>query len=161
MKTLKAVVLIALFGLFSLDSLAQFITVPPAVKANFASKYPQAHVKNWGKDHNEFVAAYKLNNKRCHAFFAQNGVWLSTETDIRIKDLDPAIKTYLKDSKYASYHIDRVEDVDSPGSPLYLVEVDNNSGNKVMYDNLGSFDDELLYFDHTGQFVKEVKYDNE
>ena len=161
MKTLKFILLIVLSSIISGGVFAQGSVVPALVKANFAAKYPQVHVKNWGKDHSEFVATFKLKEKKCQAFYAKDGSWLSTETNIPVKDLDTAIRSYLKGSKYASYHIDRVADVDSPGEPMYLVEVDNNSGNKMMYDNLGSFDNELLYFNRKGELVKEVKNDNE
>jgi hypothetical protein len=163
MKTLKTIILIAAMGMISYHTMAQKAnTIPQSVTADFSSKYPGIQVKKWNTENNQYVASFKMNGRRCQAFFTVNGNWLNTEIEMRhLKNLSPDIRTSLRNSRYASYHIDNVERLRTPHEEMYIVEVDNNSGNKMLYDNIGSFDDQLLYFTHSGRLIKSVNNSNE
>lgn len=163
MKKLKIAILAAAMGMISYPAMAQKASaVPQSVTTDFSSKYPGVHVKNWKTQDNQYVAYFKMNGRQCEAFYTMNGDWLNTEIAMRhLKNLSPDIRSALRHSRYASYHIDGVERLRTPHEEMYIVEVDNNSGNKMLYDNIGSFDDQLLYFTHSGRLVKSVNNSNE
>jgi hypothetical protein len=163
MKTLKTLILAAAMGMISYHTMAQKGNgVPQPVIADFSSKYPGVQVKNWKTEKNQYVASFRMNRRQCRAFYAMNGDWLNTEVEMRhIKNLSPDIRAALRHSRYASYHIDEVKRLRTPNEEMYILEVDNNSGNKMIYDNVGSFDDQLLYFNHNGRLIKSVNNSNE
>lgn len=163
MKAIKTIILIAVMGMFSYQTMAQKIKeVPQAVQSDFSAKYPEVQVKKWQIDHGQYLASFKLNGRECIATYSPDGTWVSTETTMRhIKNLSPDIKASLRNSKFSSYNIDVVKDIKTPTKDMYMLEVDNNSGNKMLYDNIGSFDDELLYFSHSGQLIKSVNNSNQ
>lgn len=163
MKTFKTIVLVAAMGMISYQTTAQKgSSVPQAVTTDFASKYPGVHVKKWKRENNQYVASFKMNRRQCQAFYTLNGDWLNTQIEMRhLKNLSSDIRAALGHSKYASYHIDGVERLRTPHEEMYIVEVDNNSGNKILYDNIGSYDDQLLYFSHDGRLTKSVNNSNE
>jgi hypothetical protein len=164
MKTFKSVILVAAMGMISYQTMAQKANLVPApVTSDFASKYPGVAVRNWkAAGNDQYVASFKLNGRQCEAYFAKDGTWQSTEVVMRhLKNLSPDIRMALRDSKYASYHIDGVKRLHMPTREMFIVEVDNNSGNKMIYDNIGSFDDQLLYFTANGKLLKAVNNSNE
>ncbi|MBS1533043.1 MAG: PepSY-like domain-containing protein [Bacteroidetes bacterium] len=163
MKTLKSLILAAAMGMISYQAIAQRSDrIPLSVTTDFASKYPGVKVRNWEAGNDQYVASFRLNGRQCEAYYAKDGAWRSTEVIMRhLKNLSPDIRKALRDSKYASYHIDGVKRLHMPNSEMFIVEVDNNSGNKMIYDNLGSFDDQLLYFTVNGKLVKTVNNANE
>jgi hypothetical protein len=59
---------------------------------------------------------------------------------------------YLKNSKYASWHIDNLAKVQTPMHNVYMVQLDNHSGN-TSYENIGSDETENLYFNSKGDLV--------
>jgi hypothetical protein len=61
-------------------------------------------------------------------------------------------QVYLKNSKYASWHIDNLAKVQTPMSSMYMVQLDNHSGN-TSYENIGSDVTENLYFNSKGNLV--------
>jgi len=162
MKTLKVkfIALLLIMGGVSYNAMAQknAMQVPQAVQTAFSAKYPQAKLKNWEKDNNQYVASFVLDKRQCQTTYASNGTWLSTETTYRhvLKHLNPAIRHELRNSNYASYHIDQVMNLQMPGKNIYLLNVDNNSGNQMAYESAGSVDDETLYFSNTGKLIKSV-----
>src|SRR5581483_8635203 len=88
--------------------------------------------------------------------------WMSSERTMRhLKNVPGDVIASLRNGRYASYHIDDIRAVQTPTASLYMLEVDNNSGNKMIYDNIGSFDDQLLYFSGSGRLVKTVNNSNE
>jgi hypothetical protein len=161
MKTsrIKIIVLIAAIGMISYHAMAQqAMNVPQAVQTAFTAQYPQGHLKNWKMDKSGYVASFKLNKRECKATYANDGNWLSTETTFRhvTKHVSPDMKFALRNSRYASYHIDLVQDLQTPSKNLYLLQVDNNSGNQAAYENAGSVDDETLYFSRNGRLLRSV-----
>jgi hypothetical protein len=163
MKNLKNVVLAVAMGMISSYTLAQKGNdIPQSVINDFSSKYPGITVKNWKTKDNQYVASFKMNGRQCQAFYALNDEWLNTEITMRhLKNLSPVVRNAIRHSKYASYHIDDVKRLWTPHVEMFIVEVDNISGNKMLYDNIGSFDDQLLYFSHNGRLIKSVNNSNE
>jgi len=103
-------------------------------------------MKLWGMQH---------YNRRYKAFYSKDGSWLSDERNMRhTSSLPTGVVLYLKKGKYASWHIDGFKKVQTPSESIYLVQVDNNSGNQMAYENLGSIENRMLYFNSSGELLK-------
>ena len=163
MKILKSIILVAAVGMIPYSAMAQTnTTVPSSVTSDFARKYPGDEVKTWKIVDNQYVANFKMNERECEAYYSQDGSWLSTSVVMKhIKNLSPDVKAALSHSQYSSYHIDGAMRLHTPNQEMFIIEVDNNSGNKTVYDNVGSFDDRLLYYTSNGKLVKNVDNANE
>jgi hypothetical protein len=159
MKSLKTVILIAVTGMLSYSAMAQkgANVVPQAVQTAFAAKYPVAQIKKWKTKNNTSTAIFVMDNKKYTAQYSNNGDWLVTERTIKHSSNLPAnIRTYLKKSSYASWYIDDMERVRTPMRNMYQVEVDNNSGNKMIYEGVGSFEDKKLCFNDEGRLIETI-----
>jgi hypothetical protein len=161
MKTLKVktIVLIAAIGLISYGAMAQQTgkDVPPAVVKEFSTKYPAAQLKSWKAKDNAYIASFVMDNKVYEATYSGDGAWINTERTIRhISSLPEGAKLYLKNGYFASWHIDNMERVRTPMQNMYEVEVDNNSGNQMVYENAGSVEDKMLCFNDEGRLIKTI-----
>ncbi len=157
MKTFiaKTIVLIALTGFISYSAMAQFGTyVHQAAKNAFAAKYPQAELKRWKTNKDTGIAVYQQDGKKYEASFDKNGVWLRTERSIMNEPgLPPEAMSYLKTSKYASWHIDDIKKVNTPTMDIYRIYVDNHSGSLFSYESGGAANDRVLTFDANGKLI--------
>jgi hypothetical protein len=152
---IKTIILVTAMGIISYSAIAQKTeNVPQAVLTSFTAKYPQASVKKWEMNKGQYLAVFTMDKQRSSASFSKDGSWLSTQTDIRISKLPADIRYSLRNSRYASYTIDNVKDVQMPSKNIYQLEVDNDSGNKMVYNNVGLVDDELLFFSQHGRLLE-------
>jgi hypothetical protein len=152
---IKIIILVAAMGIISYPVMAQKAnSVPLAVLTSFTAKYPQANVKKWEMNNGQYLAVFTMGKQHSSASFSSDGNWLSTKTDVRISKLPADIRYTLRNSRYSSYTIDDVKDVQMPSKNMYLLEVDNDSGNKMVYSNVGLVDDELLYFSQHGRLLE-------
>lgn len=134
--------------------------IPSPATANFSAKYPGITVKNWKKDSGGYEALFKMNREKCTAYYDQSGNWTRTEMNLPLSKLPANIRYALRQSNFASYHIDDVRNVHTPVTDMYRLEVDNNGGNPVSYTDFGSMDDRLLYFSPSGHLL-ETKNNNQ
>jgi hypothetical protein len=143
----KTIILIAAIGLISYSAMAQkaYNNVPQAVLTAFSAKYPQAQLKGWKTKDNTCIAKFVMNNKKYKASYSNDGNWLNTVRNIRhTSSLPDQARLYLKKSSYASWHIDNMQKLATPIQNMYQVEVDNASGNKILYEDAVSFEDKML-----------------
>ncbi len=157
---IKVIVLVMVMGIISNNIMAQKGTglVPQAVLSAFSTNYSQAYLTNWKKSNDQFVASFTLNKEKCKAYYTKDGSWIKTETEMRsLANLPLEIRSSLKKGSYASYHVDRIEDVKMPSKNMYLLQVDNESGNMSAYENAGSVDDELLYYNDNGKLIRSTQ----
>jgi hypothetical protein len=161
MKNLKALIgLIAALGLISYHAMAQKVNdqIPQAVQSAFSTKYPQANLKNWKIKKDSCIASFIMDKRRYEASYSKNGNWLRVERNMRRTSSLPAeALLYLKKAIYASWHVDELEKVQTPSESLYLVQVDNNSGNQTAYENAGSVENKMLYFDESGKLIRVIE----
>ena len=67
-----------------------------------------------------------------------DGSWISTKRDIKhVTSLPVKTQSFLKTSKYASWHIDRLQKVQTPMQTMYVVQIDNHSGSQSEYEGGG------------------------
>ena len=162
MKSLKIIFLIAAMGVSTYAMAQQKVVVPQSIVTDFSNKYPQARVKNWQAEKNQYIVSFVLNKQEVEARYNKDGNWISTATTLwHISDIPHKIIDSLRQSKFASYHINEAKNIETPSNTMYRLEVDNNSGNKQMYDNLGSYDNQWLYFSPDGQLIKYEANPNE
>lgn len=159
MKSLKikACILIAAIGMITYSAMAQntYNKVPQAVLAAFSAKYPGVQLKKWKTNHNTSTAVFVMNNKKYQASYSNDGGWLNTVRNIKhTSGLPVEAMLYLKKGNYASWHIDNMERLRTPSQNIYQVEIDNASGNKMLYEDAGSFEDKLLSFNDNGKLIK-------
>lgn len=162
MKTLRSVMLLTALSVIAYYTQAQDIyrNIPSPATNNFSAKYPGVAVKNWKKDAGGYEALFKMNKEKCTAYYDPSGNWLRTETSIPLSKVPVDIRYALRQSNFASYHIDNVRNVHTPVTDMYRLEVDNNGGNPVSYTDFGSMDDQLLYFSPSGHLLKTKNNNN-
>ncbi len=156
---IKTIILIAAMWIISYNTMAQkaIDMVPQAVIASFSAQYPQVQVKRWETKNNDYIASFILNKRKCNAFYSPEGAWLNTEITIRhTRSLPVDVRLSLKNGHYASWYVDEIQNVKTPSKNMYLVQVDNNSGNKMVYEDAGSVDNRTLYFNDNGTLIKTV-----
>ncbi|MBS1522900.1 MAG: hypothetical protein JST50_18010 [Bacteroidetes bacterium] len=160
MKTLKIniVALMLMMGVMSTIALAQNVTVPQNVRTAFSQKFPGVKLKNWKLEYGQYVASFVMDKRDCEATYDHEGNWISSMTIYRhlFKHLTPQMRDELRNSRYASYHLDQVKSLQMPNMDMLLLTIDNDNGNMSAYENAGSVDMETVYFNHSGRIIKSV-----
>jgi hypothetical protein len=155
MKTLiaKTIVLCSAIGLITCSAMAQS-TQPMPVTNAFASRFPSAQVKEWKMRGDTSIAMFNMNNRHYKAYYTSDGTWLRTERNVKHLTTFPMMaQSYLKNSKFASWHIDNLAMVTTPRRSLYMVSLDNHSGN-TSYESNGNDITQDIYFTSSGRLVK-------
>jgi len=155
MKTLisKTIVLCSAIGLITCSAMAQ-TTQPMPVTSAFTARYPTVQVKEWKMKGDTSIAVFNMNSRHYKAYYSSNGTWIRTERNVKHITTFPMVaQMYLKNSKYASWHIDNLAKVETPRHNLYMVQLDNHSGN-TSYEGNGDNVTQDLYFNNSGRLVK-------
>jgi hypothetical protein len=155
---IKTICLVAVIGLISFNTMAQkTVGISQAALNNFSAKYPQALVKNWKEKQSNYLVRFTMDGKKYQASYSKDGNWLMTERNVKhMATLPPDLRTYLKSNGYASWNIDDMKKIHSPGKDEYQLHVDNHSGSPFRYSDAVSADDRMLSFDVRGKLI-EVK----
>ena len=151
-QIVKTIVLVSVMGFMSHSSMAQSkesMTVSNA----FSAKYPSAKLKEWKMKNDTCIAMFNMDKRHYQAYYTTDGTWIKTERNVKhLSTLPMPTQIYLKNSKYASWHIDNLAKVQTPMHNVYMVQLDNHSGN-TSYENIGSDETENLYFNSKGDLV--------
>ncbi|HIS33652.1 MAG TPA: PepSY-like domain-containing protein [Candidatus Avirikenella pullistercoris] len=117
----------------------------PVISA-FNTKYPGAQNATWEKAGAYEKAEFTYNNMQNEAWFAKDGTWILTETDMAYKELPANVQSGLTNSIYSSWNADddaeKMEGINL--DPLYLIDIKN--GNNEM----------ILGFNDAGNIVKQA-----
>jgi len=154
---IKAIVLIGLIGIINEGAFAQKSgeMVSPAVNSAFMAKFPQVRMKKWKMRGDTCIASFKLYKRHYMAYFSNDGSWIRTDRNlVHFANLPMSTQTYLKTSKYASWHFDGFIKRQTPTQTMYVVRIDNHSGSPVEYEDAGDADNNSLYFNSAGTLVK-------
>lgn len=96
-----------------------------AVTQAFNTKYPSATQVKWERQNNYQKADFMDNQLSNTAWFAENGQWYMTETELNdLTRLPEAVQTAFRNSEYSGWttdDIDRVERLDA--ETIYVIEV--------------------------------------
>lgn len=129
--------------------------IPQMVKSSFSGRYARANVKKWKVEKDTCITLFTFNKRKYTAYYTMDGNWVRTERTIKHKSSLPiAARSYLKNSKYASWYVDRLRKVQTPQQTMYVAHIDNHSGNPNQYEGAGSAADKWLYFDSSGKLIK-------
>lgn len=127
------------------------VKAPEQVTAEFTAKYPGAVLKDWKMDKAGYKAEFKLNHKKQTAVYAADGTWLRSSINLSgTKDMPLAVKTALRNSKYASFYEDEIKKVTTQNGTLYILTIDNHSGSTMATEGYGNWEDYQVTFDSNG-----------
>ncbi len=101
------------------------------IQAAVAELYPQARVVEMDQDRKTIEVDIIDNDIRRDVYFDLSLRWLRTVTDIH-RDALPAEATNRLATKYDSWFIDNVKQVDTPTGNYYLVELDKGERDKTV-----------------------------
>lgn len=113
-------------------------TPPPTVVTAFNQKFPGTKDVDWSKEKNgEWEAEFEQGEVEISANFSADGVWLETETEVKVTDLPAAVQAALTGKKVKEAA--RIQRAD--GSTVYEAEVKHKD----------------LIFDAAGKLLSEAK----
>ena len=69
--------------------------VPFVVRAAFSRNFPQVHHARWNKEDGNYEANFRAGGKIMSATYDATGRWMETETDMPVKNLPSAARTYI------------------------------------------------------------------
>ena len=121
------------------------LNLPVAVQQAFSEKYPGATRVEWETKGAYYEAEFTQDKTDISAWFTPEGIWEMTETDIRYEALPIVVQSAFKDSKYATWRVDDVDQLErKEKETIYILDVE--SGNQEMD----------LYYSTDGILIKEV-----
>ena len=95
-----------------------------------------------------------MDKRHYKAYYMTDGTWVKTERNVKhLSTLPWQARVYLKNSKYASWHVDNLAKVQTPYHNMYMVELDNHSGT-TSYEGNGDNVTQDLFFNDNGHLVK-------
>lgn len=157
--TIKTVIILMALG-FTVNVYAakSVVDVPEQVSAAFIAKYPQAKLNDWKIVRAGYKAEFKLDHKKCSAFYASDGTLLKSETKLgSTKDMPLAVKIALRKGKYAAYHVDEIKEVNTVGETQYVLAIDNHGGSTMATEGYGACEDYQIIFDNSGALSSVVE----
>lgn len=104
--------------------------VPPAVKTNFKTAFPNAKDVDWKMKEGKYKAKFEVNGTDYMASFGADGKILSKGLKIRRSELPTAVMDAVKS---AGKTIDNVYRMEKNGSTYYLVKLEGDPDTKVLY----------------------------
>jgi hypothetical protein len=130
--------------------------VPEKVLNSFSAKFPDAKVRNWKIEDNDYVAGFIFDHNKSSAFYSADDSWLKTETKVRwMKNLPDAVKKSFYQSEYATWAIDEIGHIQTPDQHVYTILV--NDGNLLDSDHYDVFKQNvMLYYSPQGQLERKI-----
>jgi len=113
---------------------------PKAVKAAFAKKFPTTISVKWHKENSkEYEGYFTLNGTKMSANFTNDGVWLATETEIKISEFPSAVLATIK-SKYTDWTITTASKIETLKEVQYEADIVKGKEKKeILLKEDGSF----------------------
>lgn len=97
--------------------------VPEVVMAAFTAKYPTATNVQWEKEGSSYKADFHNGSNEVDAWFASDGTWQKSETDLLAAQLPEPVMAYVQ-TNYADRVIDDCDLIETPTETYYLLELD-------------------------------------
>jgi hypothetical protein len=157
---MKKTVLIIMIVFIATNIIGQgknYKDVPQKIITAFETKYPSAMIRSWKINPDGYAAEFMIDKKKYTAHYSPDADWTKTETKVRWTwKLPPAVKNALYHCEYASWYVNEIKAVNTPGEQFYEIHV--NDGNKLDADHHDAFtEDFLLRFSVTGELIKKEK----
>jgi len=134
------------------------VDVPEQVITAFAAKFPNAQLKKWEKTATGYKASFKFKHEQCAAFYAADGTWLKSTTNLHWTwDMPKAVNSALKKGKFASFYEDAIKEVTTNEGTQYVLTVDNHNGNAMATEGYGSWEDYRIVYDSNGNLISAIE----
>lgn len=98
--------------------------VSAAVSEFIARKYPGAQIMEYDYDDGLLEVEIWHDNREKDVYFNGRNEWVYTEWDIRRSELPKAVADAIASSQWATFAIDDLEYIQTPGGEYYLVELE-------------------------------------
>lgn len=112
------------------------INVPTELQNAFSEKYPNVANVRWESKAGYYVADFR-DGYEASAWFAPNGEWQMTETDIPYSALPQAVKTTFEGSEYkkgSRWLVDDVDKLERKGfETVYVIEIERQNEERDLY----------------------------
>jgi len=135
----KIILLAILFKTVSASALGN-VDAPAAVKAKFASLYPDVIKVKWIKEEANYEAGFEMNKTEMSCIFDREGNLLETESEIDISSLPATAIEYIHKNYPGQKIREAAQIVDSKKVTTFEAEVKEGD----------------LIFDSNGNFLKKV-----
>lgn len=118
------------------------VKVPPVVTSALNAKFPLASKISWEMEsENDYEAAFRFKGSNVSANFDKFGIWIETETEIKVSALPVSVQTAIK-KDFAGFHIEESCKIEnSKGENSFEVEIEIKEDE---YDLLFNVDGKLL-----------------
>jgi hypothetical protein len=98
--------------------------VSTAVSEFIAQKYPGAQITEYDYDDGLLEVEIWHENREKDVYFNGRNEWVYTKWDIRHSELPAAVTAAIASSQWATFAIDDLEYIQTPGGEYYLVELE-------------------------------------
>lgn len=133
---MKKIFWLSLISLFFTTASAQVINVPGKAQKQFQEKYIGATNIKWTNSVVSYLASFKMNDVTCKAHYNIDGTWTYTEKLVKKDSFPEKVKDSFSKSKYRSWTIKSVAEVEYPDSEnLYRYEVKNGMTKTYVFFN--------------------------
>ena len=137
MKIFKIILICSMFFAFSAQ--AQDLNssnIPTAVHQAFSKRYPNMFAYEWKykKKKGHYRAEFIDNGMELEAYFAPDGTWIQTKTEIKKAQLPQEIWKSLSKTDYQNWKVDDIDRLQTPKYPIvYKLEMKNGKQKIYLY----------------------------
>lgn len=99
--------------------------VPEKVRSAFETRYPDTYVYEWEYKRKSgfYEAEFMYKGLKYEACFTREGIWVSTEKELKKRDLPEAVLNALE-AEYGDWKVDEVKGHESDKIPeIYEIEI--------------------------------------
>lgn len=98
--------------------------LPPQVEQSFSQKFPDIKGARWENDHGMFKSEFRnAQGVETEVWFAPDGSWIRTETDVHPAALPEAVKQYVT-TAHVGYYVDDAEYIETPQAAYFHLELE-------------------------------------
>ncbi len=134
----RTVVFIMMIMTFISKGLSQ--QMPQKVQDAFDKEHPNIDIVSWSKEPNTiWEAEFDLNKIEYSSEFLEDGTWIGTEHEIKIKDAPEIILQKLK-NKFSNFKIEEIQISKSPNGTFFEVELKKRKTEiELLFDENGNY----------------------
>ncbi len=131
MKYLALIIVVLLMTLRGAGQDLSAQDVPEKVRKAFEARYPDTYVYEWEYKRKSgfYEAEFMYRGVKHEACFTREGLWISTEKELKISELPKAVSEGLVKTRYGDWKIDEVKEHQS-GSSSLVYEIEVKQGKK-------------------------------
>ncbi len=125
----------------------QLFPVPDLVKQVFDKQYPDAENLKWSGGLDNHTVRFTLHDKQMKTVYTKEGLWVSTEVQMKMEELPKVVQDGFANSKYKDWQTKDILEVTKPRIEAneYKIIVQKSVLNK-----------KLLVFDAKGRLYEEL-----